>query len=251
MNCTEIDLQKLDEDIRLQQIIFETAAQVYELLDASWQSQGTKYALLGQVIRLVEEHLSSGQIQIEPKGWASTPVRERILYMMNMNRIVQHLWSFIQLEMTEKLVPILDNGKKIRSTSDMPTWFTSKPNKVTQHSQISHAVFDSAWEDTESYVLEKNPDVVAWAKNDHLGFSISYVYNGTVHSYLPDFLVRLSNGKTLVLETKGQENQRDIAKRKALEEWIAAVNDTSEYGEWCNAVSYNPADVDAIIANQL
>ena len=55
----------------------------------------------------------------------------------------------------------------------------------------------------------------------------------------------------MVLETKGQETQRDIAKRKALEEWIIAVNDMSEYGEWCNVVSYNPADVDTIIANQL
>ena len=251
MNCTEIDLQTLDRNIRLQQIIFETAAQLYEVLNASWQNQGTKYALLGQVIRLVEDYLSSGQIQIEPTGWATTPVRERLLYMMSMDRIVQHLWSFIRLEMTEKLVPILDTGRKIRSTSDMPTWFTSKPNKVTRHSQISHAVFDSSWEDTESYMLEKNPDVLAWAKNDHLGFTISYVYNGTVHSYLPDFLIKLSNDKTLVLETKGQETQRDIAKRKALEEWIAAVNDIGEYGEWCNAVSYNPADVDAIIANQL
>ena len=33
--------------------------------------------------------------------------------------------------------------------------------------------------------------------------------------------------------------------------WIAAVNDTDEYSEWCNAVSYNPADVEVIIAKQL
>lgn len=175
------------------------------------------------------------------------PVRQRIIYMMNMNKIVQHLWGFIKLEQTERIVPIFDQNKRVRSTNDMPTWFTSKPCYITQHSQISHCVFDSAWEATESYVLEKNPHVTAWAKNDHLGFEILYVFDGVVRKYTPDFLVKLDNGKTLVLETKGQETRRDKEKRKALAEWVAAVNQCGEFGEWCNDVSYNVADVDGII----
>ena len=54
-------------------------------------------------------------------------------------------------------------------------------------------------------MLEKNPHVAAWAKNDHLGFEILYVFDGVVRKYTPDFLVKLDNGETLVLETKGQE----------------------------------------------
>jgi type III restriction enzyme len=52
----------------------------------------------------------------------------------------------------------------------------------------------------------------------------------------------------LVLETKGQKTKQSEAKRKALEEWIRAVNGTGEYGEWYSDVSYNVADVDGIIA---
>ena len=89
--------------------------------------------------------------------------------------------------------------------------------------------------------------MAAWVKNDHLGFEIIYIFDGVVRKYLPDFLIRLDNGKTLVLETKGQETRRDKEKRKALEEWIVAVNGTKEYGIWCNDVSYNVADVDGII----
>jgi type III restriction enzyme len=73
------------------------------------------------------------------------------------------------------------------------------------------------------------------------------VFDGVVRKYVPDFLIRLDSGKTLVLETKGQETRRDIEKRKALEEWISAVNDLNEFGQWCNDVSYNVADVDGII----
>lgn len=247
MKCTEIDLQKLYSELRLQSIIFNTAGQIYDQMKSSWQNEGTKFALLGQIIRLVEEYLQSGAIMINLPLFNSDLVRQRIIYMMNMNKIVQHLWSFIKLEQTEEIVPIFDSNKKVRSTSDMPTWFTSKPCNITQHSQISHCVFDSAWEATESYVLEKNPCVQAWAKNDHLGFEILYVFDGVIRKYTPDFLIRLTNGKMLILETKGQETRRDKEKRKALSEWVSAVNQCGSYGEWCNDVSYNVADVAGII----
>ena len=249
--CTEIDLQKLDAELRIQRIVFEASGQVYDLMKTSWQNEATKFALLGQVIRLVEEYLKSGAIVINPPLFNTDPVRQRIICMMNMNKIVQHLWSFIKLEQTEKIAPIFDPNKKIRSTADMPTWFTSKPCYITKTSQISHCVFDSAWESTESYVIEKNPHVIAWAKNDHLGFEILYIFDGVVRKYLPDFLIRLDNRKTLILETKGQETRRDKEKRKALSEWVAAVNSLGEYGEWCNDVSYNIADVEGIIAKYI
>ena len=98
-------------------------------------------------------------------------------------------------------------------------------------------------------MLENNPHVLAWAKNDHLGFEIGYFFEGIYRNYRPDFLIRLDNGMTLILETKGQETQRDKKKREALAEWVKAVNALGDYGIWCNAVSYNVADVDGIIAH--
>jgi len=253
LKCTEIDLQKLDDSLRMQKIIFEVAGQTYELMQSStsWQNEATKYALFGQVIRLVEDYLASDTIEVTPANFANSPIRKRLIYMMNMGKIVQHLWSFIKLEQTEKVIPIFDSSKKVRSTGDMPTWYTSKPCWVTKNSHISHVVYDSTWEATESYKLETNPNVAAWVKNDHIGFEIVYVFDGVVRKYYPDFLVRLSNGKILVLEVKGQETRRDIEKRKALKEWIEAVNGLSEYGEWCCDVSFNIADLEGIIENAL
>lgn len=245
--CTEIDLQKLDAELRMQRIIFEASAQVYDLMKADWQKEATKFALLGQVIRIVEEYVNSTVIQINPPLFACDPIRKKIVYMMNMKRIVQHLWDYIKLEETEKIAPVFDTNRRIRSTADMPTWYTTKPCHITQKSHISHCVFDSAWEATESYILEKNSNVDSWAKNDHLGFVIEYVYEGVIRKYVPDFLIKLSNGKMLILETKGKETAKDVEKRKALKEWIKAVNELKEFGEWYNDVSYNVADVDGII----
>jgi len=245
--CTQIDLEKLDKELRMQKVVFEAAGQVYELTQSSWQNQSTKFMLLGQIINLVDKYLNSDAIYIDPPLFYQDPLRRKLIYMFNMQHIVQHLWTYINLEQTEKMVPIFDNSRRVRSTKDMPTWYTSKPCYITKHSQISHCVFDSAWENTESYVIENNKHVLAWAKNDHLGFEISYVYQGVVSQYTPDFLIKLDNGIILVLETKGQMTKKDEAKRFALAEWIKAVNEIGDFGEWKNAVSFNVADVDGII----
>ncbi|MDR1451831.1 MAG: DEAD/DEAH box helicase family protein [Helicobacteraceae bacterium] len=251
MKCAEIDLQKLDKELRMQKIVFETAGQIYDLTKASWQSEATKFALIGQVIRLTERYITSDAITIDPPLFNTDPIRRRITLMMNMSKIVQHIWGFIKLEHTESLIPLFDRNRKTRSTGDMATWYTSRPCSAVQRSHISHCVFDSAWEATESYALEKNPNVAAWVKNDHLGFEILYIFDGVARKYYPDFIVKLKNGKTLILETKGQKSRQADAKRKALDEWVAAVNQAGDYDEWLCDTSYNIADVDGIIAKNL
>ena len=249
--CTEIDLQKLDAELRMKTVVFLAASEVFDMLSAEWKQMGTKAGLIGQVIRLTEAFLESDKLVCEPALFAQNPLRKKILLMMSMNKIVQHIWGYIRATQIEEVLPVFEQNRRIRSTADMQTWFTAKPCVRTVHSQISHCVCDSAWEGTEAYVLEKNPHVIAWAKNDHLNFTVYYVFNGVVRRYYPDFLVKLDDGSTLVIETKGQETQRDIAKRKALEEWVAVVNSIREFGVWRNAVSYSIADIDGLIEQVL
>ena len=85
--------------------------------------------------------------------------------------------------------------------------------------------------------------VAAWAKNDHLGFEIRYIFAGGVSKYRPDFLIRLHDGRVLVLEVKGKETPRDKAKREALAEWVDAVNADGRFGKWAADVSFSPGDV--------
>jgi type III restriction enzyme len=246
--CSPIDLANLEKHLRMQEIIFKTSASVYETMPSNWKDKGTPYALLGQVFRWVERYLESNRIILEPALFIQNdPVKRKILYMLNMNKIVQHLWKFIECQMSKRIVPLFNPNSKVRSTGDMPTWWTTKHREPLKKSHISHVVYDSTWEATEAYKLEKNPHVTAFAKNDHLGFGVLYNYNGVPRTYYPDFLVKLDNGKTLVLETKGQDSQQVQAKQAALAEWVEAVNSLNEYGQWCCDISFNVADVDGII----
>jgi len=141
---------------------------------------------------------------------------------------------------------VLDENWPIRSTGDMRPWFTSRPCEPTRRSHISHCVYDSTWEAAEAHWLD-HPDtaamVPAWARNDHLGFEVRYIFAGGVSKYRPDFLIRLNNGRILVLEIKGKETPRDQAKRAALNEWVQAVNADRRFGQWCSDVSYSASDI--------
>ena len=56
--------------------------------------------------------MASDIIEVNPATFANSPIRKRSIYMMNMGKIVQHLWSFIKLEQTENVIPILILLKK-------------------------------------------------------------------------------------------------------------------------------------------
>ncbi|WP_059369776.1 IS5/IS1182 family transposase [Treponema endosymbiont of Eucomonympha sp.] len=135
--CTDIDLQKLEAGLRLQRIVFLAAGEVYEMMKdkttATWEHEGTKFALLGQIITIVEQYLKFGKIVVEPVLFEINPLRRKILFMANMNLIVQHLWSYIRFKHSEKIIPVFDPNKKVRSTADMPTWYTIKPNFPTKN----------------------------------------------------------------------------------------------------------------------
>lgn len=83
-----------------------------------------------------------------------------------------------------------------------------------------------------------------YARNDHMGLAIPYEYMGIDHAYEPDFLVRLSNGVTVVLEIKGFEDDQTKAKHTAANRWVEAVNHWGQLGAWVFYVCRNPQLLD-------
>ncbi len=224
-----IDLEKLPEAFRLQHLVFKAAQRAFEQLQG--QFKGQREYLLFQLVKLVETFLASDKIVI-PSLFHQDPPRKRILFSLHIDQITQHLMQYVLEQNTLRLEPVFDSERPIGSTRDMRTWYTTKVAEPTQHSQISHIVVDSGWEKYAANLCENHPKVAAWAKNDHLGFHILYLWNGSKRKYIPDFLVRYASGKTLVLEVKGQDSPQDQAKRAALRQWVEAVNAQGGFGTW-------------------
>jgi type III restriction enzyme len=246
---SEINLEGLGQKYRMQKIIFETARDVFDQMRPNWK--GNKEFLLAQLIGLMEAFLSSGRLKILPPLFNQDDLRRRILIILNMNKLVQHMWEAIRFENTESIIPIFDSDHPIHSTGNMQTWYTGKPCEYTKRSHINFCVFDSTWEASEAFELDRNPHVKAWVKNDHLGFEIHYIFSGVVKKYRPDFIIRLKTGKFLILETKGQDTQQDKTKREFLDEWVISVNEYGGFGIWQWAVSNDPADVAGILEDAI
>ena len=236
--ASTIDLERIPEGFRLQRLIFRAALKTSEQLLTSFT--GTREFLLFQLVRLVESFLTSDRLVI-PSEYHHDPIRRRILIGLNLDRVVQHLLRHIQQQNTERLAPVFDEEAPIGSTADLHTWYTTKPCQPTRRSQISHAVVDSSWEQYAVNTLEQHPAVQAWARNDHLGFQIYYLWKGSRRRYRPDFIIRLTSGHHLILETKGQETEQDRAKLAALDLWVRAVNEHGGFGNWLWDILHTPA----------
>lgn len=243
---TEIDLEKLPDEFRLQRLVFQAARKAYDQM--SGQFTGTPEYLAFQLIRLIEKFLASDKVEV-PSLFHQEPLRKRILVSLNMDVVVQHLLRYLIPQNQERIEPVFDEEFPVGSTRYMRTWYTTKTCQPAQKSQISHVVADGAWEAHAANVLETSPQVQTYAKNDHLGFQIYYMWNGAKRRYIPDFLIKLANGKTLVLEIKGEDSEQNKAKRAALDAWVAGVNQKGGFGVWSWDVAFEPHQVQDILAS--
>jgi type III restriction enzyme len=245
---SEIDLKEIGERFRLQSIVFRIASTIYNSeKKPDWK--GSKEIFLIQLINIIEKFIHSNKIIIKNPLFNQDEARKRILIMLNMNKVVQHIWNEIRTVNTAALTPVFDKENPIRSSSNIRTWWTSKPNEAFDKSHINFVVVDSKWEYLEAKTINESNVVKSFVKNDHLNFVVYYNYQGVVRRFFPDFLIKLTTGENLIVETKGQDNEQNKTKRAYLDEWCRAINQHGGFGKWSWAVSLDPNDLDQILQN--
>jgi len=97
---------------------------------------------------------------------------------------------------------------------------------IPKKSVFNRVIGDSQLEIRFAGFLEKCDDVVSYAKNYlAVHFKLDYV-NATdeISNYYPDFLVKLSDGRVVVVETKGLEDLDVPLKMARLKQWCEDVN---------------------------
>lgn len=238
---SRVNLEHLAQKNRFESEVMRAVAQLVERNQENWS--GDKSSKFTQLYRIVEDFVESPKLQLKgPKNDANF---DYIIITLNMQKIVEHLQQFIQQNSHEEPAPIYNQTHPIKSTRNALTWYTSKPTMPIINSQISHLVADSEWEGRLGTALEQGriPNLISWVKNDHIGFEIYYVYQGEYHTYYPDFIIRLTNDRYLLVEVKGIKTDKDKAKWAAAEEWVKAVNNTQKFGTWEFKVLEDPDDI--------
>ena len=97
---------------------------------------------------------------------------------------------------------------------------------IPKKSVFNRVIGDSQLELLFASFLEDCPDVVSYAKNYFaVHFKLDYVNaGGNISNYYPDFLVKLTDARTVIVETKGLEDMDVPLKMQRLHQWCEDVN---------------------------
>jgi type III restriction enzyme len=253
------DRQAYYESVHPQTIAFEIAREIVRTLtEASGSEQERlrrqgRRLLFPQVLRIVQGYLAT---RVDLNGCHPAEVGLQTYAQ----RIVALLAAAIvpDEERGERpMLPRLNRYKPIGSTASVH-FKTVKPVQATEASHLNYVACDTgSWEQAAAFQLEalaKEGAVRSYARNDHLEFNIPYELYGNPQVYEPDFLVKLVNGTTAVVEIKGQWHADTDAKHQAARRWVAAVNEWGRLGRWDFLVCREPQrlgeSLDRLVANQ-
>ena len=113
---------------------------------------------------------------------------------------------------------------KLRETR--PFVANEQPYIVPKKSVFNRIIGDSQLELRFAGFLENCSDVLSYAKNYlAVHFKLDYVNSdGDISNYYPDFLVKLTDGRIVVVETKGQEDLDVPLKVQRIRQWCEDIN---------------------------
>ena len=121
----------------------------------------------------------------------------------------------------------LSETTKISSTR--PFMVKDQEHLVPTKSVFNIITGDSHFELEFAAFLEECPEVVSYAKNYYgVHFKLDYVNaDGDISNYYPDFIVKLTDGSVIIVETKGREDLDVPHKMQRLSQWCKDVNKIS------------------------
>lgn len=230
------DRSRAYQNFRIQRLLFRVAAGLIAPYQKPW--------LFPQALRIAEEVIrpvgEGGKIDyadgVDPREICNlrylTVIRERLSVALRPG------------EGPERFLPALDEYQPIGSTDAIN--FNSPKDRCVPatKSHLSHAVVDSNLERRICAVLDADGNnVEAWVKNHRLYLEIPYLYFGVTYRYRPDFIVRLSSGLMVLVEGKGDPDEKDDAKATAARRWVQAVNTWGGLGTWEHRICYDPASL--------
>ncbi len=244
---SEVSLAAYRAERRLQELVFDCARDLTRSYLAQRESSVPSHVLFPQLVQIVERYLRD-KVEVQ------RPADKKDLFLSPYyGWLLERLAESIQPDTTEgeaAEVPRYETTRGEGSTADVSFW-TSRDVRAVEKSHVNYVVADTAkWEQSAAYFIDVHPAVAAFVKNAGLGFTIPYLYDGRMHDYVPDFLVRLVGGggddRFVILETKGFDPRAEL-KAAAAERWVNAVNANGRHGRWEYHMVRIPSEVRATL----
>lgn len=176
--------------------------------------------LYGKLKKFVQEKLFGQPVELES---ANT--------LRNLSELVATKTVIDTFKKTINELTIIDKGDA--KIQDMIKLRQTRPFAVKEQGYIipkksifNRIVGDSCFELEFASFLEQCNDVIAYTKNYiSIHFKLDYINkDGDLSNYYPDFIVKLNDGKFVIVETKGLEDLNVPAKMRRLQQWCVDIN---------------------------
>ena len=193
-----------------------------------------KLYLLGDLKRIAREWLDEYLV------CAGGTVPAQLLYAVVAEDACERIHAAIVGAQGERRIRVvLDPYNPIGSTAEVDfrtsksSCWRTEPTKC----HINWAICDSSWEAEFCRVVEAHPRVLSYVKNQGMGFTVPYCMGGQPRHYVPDFIVRVNDGRdeplNLVVEVKGQKREDARIKAETMRtSWVPGVNGMKDFGRW-------------------
>jgi type III restriction enzyme len=176
--------------------------------------------LYGKVKSFVQEQLFDRQVELEHPN-----TLRNLSELVAARTLVDTFKKAINdLTVKDKGDARVQDSIKLRQTR--PFVAKEQGYLIPKKSVFNRIIGDSRFELLFARFLEDCDDVVSYAKNYlAVHFKLDYVNaNGDISNYYPDFLVKLSDKRVFIVETKGQEDLDVSLQMQRLRQWCDDIN---------------------------
>jgi len=232
-----IDLSlKHTEDVRKQTILFNLTKR---LLETKWRDPGgePKLHLFGQLKRVTRQWMEECLVC---RG-GTYPAQ--LLYQELADMACERITAAITLTMGEgrPVKAVLDQYNAVGSTNQVNFNTSKKSRWKTDPSKcpVNWIVLDSEWEGEFCRIAESHARVKSYIKNHGLGLEVPYRYGSINRTYIPDFIVKVDDGRgeddllNLIVEIKGFRGEDAKDKKLTMEKkWVPGVNNHDSFSRW-------------------
>jgi len=222
------------EAVRPSTIVFHLAKRLLETRfcdpDEDWPIH-----LFGEAKRVTKQWLDGGYLVARGVPQAA------VTYLELADQAVERIYLACQrYEHGEKRMKAILDPYNPKGSTRVVSFTTSKTTLYKtgrDRSHVNYVVCDSDWEAELARVIERNPHVRAYVKNQGMQFEVPYRDGAVPRKYVPDFIVQVENGGdeplNLVLETKGYRGGNAQLKAETLRTlWVPGVNNLGGFGRW-------------------
>lgn len=230
---------------RLQRGAFQMAAALTREYRACREDAVPAHVLFPQLVQIVERFVRE-RVRPEPTT-EILDVFNAPYYTWATEILLQHIEPDTEAGEAPEL-PRLEVLNPEGSTADVDYW-TSREVRETKKTHVNYVVADTAkWEQQAAFYIDRHKSVESFVKNAGLSLGIPYLYNGQMHDFVPDFVIRFTGGNRdhLILETKGYDELAEV-KEAAAKRWVEAVNTDGRWGKWRFRMARSVPDVSYIL----